>query len=129
MAISKRLRTRLAEAQNHRCAYCGCSMGNPIASLGEEQCSNITMVTSDHIVPKSNGGKDDFGNLVAACYGCNSLRGSMDHNEFYGLILEPQADYRIRNEAYYQKTVEIPAYFNAMNAARNRYNENFKIAA
>jgi len=31
--------------------------------------------TVDHVIPKSQGGSDDAGNLVAACTSCNSAKG------------------------------------------------------
>lgn len=44
---------------NYICVYCG---------------SEATVV--DHIVPKSHGGLDLPSNLVAACFRCNSAKGS-----------------------------------------------------
>lgn len=64
------LRCRLAEAQNWRCAYCGEKM--------TEELGQRRTVTADHIIPRSKGGKDDAKNLVAACYRCNTNRGSTD---------------------------------------------------
>ncbi len=44
----------------HTCQYCG--------AKGE-------VMTVDHIVPRSQGGKDDWENLVCACFSCNHLKG------------------------------------------------------
>lgn len=43
---------------NHRCAYCGRSAS-----------------TIDHVLPRSQGGKDTWENLVACCLGCNNEKG------------------------------------------------------
>jgi 5-methylcytosine-specific restriction endonuclease McrA len=53
-----------------RCVYCGTSLGLDIATL-------------DHVYPLSRGGTHDPGNLVAACQGCNQLKGSLLPNEFF----------------------------------------------
>lgn len=62
-------RPLLAEAQNHRCAYCA----EPMTEPGEGPRS----VTIDHVIPKRNGGTSGWHNLVAACKACNS--GRPDH--------------------------------------------------
>lgn len=53
-----------------RCVYCGTSLGLDIATL-------------DHVHPLSRGGDHAPGNLVAACQGCNQLKGSMLPAEFF----------------------------------------------
>jgi hypothetical protein len=42
----------------HKCMYCGHSF------VGQE-------LTLDHVIPRSKGGKNEWGNLVAACGKCN----------------------------------------------------------
>lgn len=61
-------RTRLAEAQNWRCAYCSGLM--IMHGVGP------SLVTREHLVPVSKGGSDDHDNLVAACKACNETRDS-----------------------------------------------------
>ena len=61
------MRTRLAEAQNWKCCYCGCRMTN---DLGWKQA------TFEHIIPRQAGGRDVVDNLVIACNRCNNLRKS-----------------------------------------------------
>ena len=67
-------RTRLAEAQNWKCCFCGCYM--------TEIAGKKNSVTVEHVVPKSMGGTDDVENLAASCYRCNNNRGTKDANEF-----------------------------------------------
>lgn len=59
------------ELHGHRCHYCGCG-GN---------------LTTDHMVPRSDGGPDESWNLVPACRSCNSAKGSKDYFEFWECVL------------------------------------------
>lgn len=52
---------------NYRCQYCG--------------RTNIPL-TTDHIIPKSLGGKDTWENLVTACTECNTKKGAKTSKEF-----------------------------------------------
>ena len=45
---------------------------NLYARVGDD----LVLMTKDHVVPKSRGGKDRLGNLVAMCEVCNSKKGS-----------------------------------------------------
>lgn len=62
-------RLNLAESQNWRCAYCAVEMemGDPL---------NARHATRDHVVPRRDGGSDEWENLVAACRACNLSKGS-----------------------------------------------------
>lgn len=71
MPISREMRDRLSEAQNHRCAYCGCDVWG--------------IASADHVEPWSRGGSDDWLNLVAACPACNSAKGRMSASIFFEL--------------------------------------------
>ena len=51
------LRLRVLERDGHVCAYCGREANS-----------------ADHIIPKDAGGKDELGNLVAACLSCNGRK-------------------------------------------------------
>lgn len=56
--IPSRLRFKILEYYDFRCAYCGVS-------------SKDTQLVIDHVVPVSKGGKTVFENLAAACQDCN----------------------------------------------------------
>lgn len=58
------LKTRLAEAQNWHCAWCGCAVGASTATI-------------EHVVPKSLKGADTQDNCVCACTKCNNKRGTV----------------------------------------------------
>lgn len=73
----------LYERQNGKCFYC---FGNMWIFRKRDKrppginCANF-VATPDHIIPKSKGGNNDIDNLVCACFGCNSSRGSRDLTE------------------------------------------------
>ena len=51
------------------CAYC-----NKVIPMSER--------TNDHLIPRCAGGKTETHNIVICCSDCNSLKGSMEANEF-----------------------------------------------
>jgi len=57
--ISKKLRFEILKRDNFSCRYCGARV--PDAQL-----------VVDHLIPIKAGGTDDYFNLVAACFDCNS---------------------------------------------------------
>lgn len=54
-------RQNIFKRDRHRCAYCNTK-------------ENLTI---DHVVPRSQGGRDSWDNLVTACQKCNSKKGNM----------------------------------------------------
>jgi hypothetical protein len=66
MSLSTKQRFDILKRDNFRCQYCG-------------RTSDHARLEVDHIHPKSEGGSDDPGNLITACWECNSgKRASMD---------------------------------------------------
>ena len=63
MAVSKRLRYEILRRDNYSCRYCGASAPD-------------VRLTVDHVTPVSLGGRDEAGNLVAACVDCNAGKSS-----------------------------------------------------
>ncbi len=59
-----------------RCQYCG------------EHFAKAEL-TCDHVVPKANGGKRDWGNIVAACKSCNSRKADRECDECSMFPLNP----------------------------------------
>lgn len=61
--------------------------GSPVLNLYAERQGKHgainELMTRDHIIPKSLGGKDDVGNLRPACSKCNGLRGNQINFEDY----------------------------------------------
>jgi len=75
------LRARAFHVQNGRCFYCGVAMW--LASPCELPCEHPRpsptaaarlKCTAEHLVPRSEGGKDAAGNIAAACAHCNWTR-------------------------------------------------------
>lgn len=60
---------------NGKCAICG----KPVM---------YKKMTIDHIVPLSQGGTNDFGNLQLACHSCNRLKNNFKEEDFYGLMVK-----------------------------------------
>lgn len=63
-----RRRRSIAHKSDGRCWYCGGGAGEKLAI--------------DHVLPKSQGGIDDDGNLVLACQVCNSRKGTATLEKF-----------------------------------------------
>lgn len=74
------LRRRLAEAQDHKCAYCATSI-----TYYSKKTNSLDI---DHDIPRSRGGSDDESNLVAACRNCNRSKGTKTGAEFRRFLAE-----------------------------------------
>lgn len=58
VALTKK---NVLKRDGHRCQYCGSSHGK---------------MTTDHVVPRSQGGSESWRNLVCACASCNRRKGN-----------------------------------------------------
>lgn len=47
---------------------------------GIDNCNNEVMITKDHIIPKSKGGKNTLDNYQPLCYRCNQHKGNKIEN-------------------------------------------------
>lgn len=63
------LRAAVLHRDNNRCAYCDRSGRNSKLEL-------------EHVIPRSDGGQDRYGNLVASCPECNRKKGSQPLEQF-----------------------------------------------
>src|SRR5690242_12451898 len=72
------LRSVLAEAQGHRCCYCGIALAPSGAAHDAE--------TLEHMIPVAAGGRDEWLNTVVACRLCNLGRGAMLATSYYDLV-------------------------------------------
>lgn len=68
-ARKKRVRSKFV-ARDPRCHYCR----KPV-------CNNSS--TIDHVVPRSQGGTNEQGNLVLCCFDCNNEKGSQSYLAFF----------------------------------------------
>lgn len=81
-------RKNLLKRDNHRCQYCG---------------RTSVPLTIDHLIPKQNGGRNSWDNLVAACHPCNVRKGNQSPEEAgLALLKVPIRPTRI---TYFQKFV------------------------
>ena len=77
-AVRVWIRTRLSSEQNHRCAWCGCET----TELRDQPHSS----TIEHVEPLSNGGANEYSNMVMACSDCNHRRGVKPVDEFMQFV-------------------------------------------
>ncbi|MBE2182276.1 MAG: HNH endonuclease [Anaerolineae bacterium] len=69
------------------CIYCGVTPG--VTFKGKPLVKSD--FTVDHIIPKSRGGKDNWGNTACACYACNHRKGDrLPHEAGMRLQWEPK---------------------------------------
>lgn len=78
------------------CQYCGTKLSKP---------------TLDHIKPKSKGGKTNFYNCVAACFECNTLKGSNSLEEC-GLTLLSEPKRPLVIEFFIKRNKKLDIDFN-----------------
>src|SRR3990167_2323251 len=72
-------RLRLFLQQNGRCFYCKRQM---IMALKPPKAWHPMMITRDHVVARSKGGKGLPNNIVGACHRCNCAKGNMPVSRF-----------------------------------------------
>lgn len=68
MSVSRRKRWLVLDRDAFTCRYCGRSAPSVPLEV-------------DHIVPRSQGGKDNLENLAAACFDCNRGKRAQDATE------------------------------------------------
>ena len=110
-------RTRLAEAQNWKCCFCGCVM----TEIRDKRNS----VTVEHVVPKSMGGTDEIDNLVASCYSCNNNRKTDDAYMFRPISSIEKSKNLVRIEAKVRKYVKKAHKFSEIDFKVNEKIQTF----
>lgn len=80
-------RQGVLQRDNYCCIYCG-------ITVGEQQRGRILSkrdFTVDHIIPRSRGGKNTWGNTACACPTCNNRKGGRNpHEAGMALLWEPK---------------------------------------
>lgn len=69
---------QIVHRDGHACVYCG-------ATEESERAAGQSL-TSDHVVPHIDGGRDEASNLVTACLSCNSRRRNTPLDEWCATI-------------------------------------------
>lgn len=70
-------RRGVLQRDGYRCVYCG-------IRAGEKQRGNLLAkqdFTIDHLIPRSRGGRNTWGNTACACPGCNHRKGNRTPRE------------------------------------------------
>lgn len=107
MAVGPKLRFEVFKRDDFTCQYCG---GRTPAVILE----------CDHVVPRAEGGTDEFENLTTACWECNRGKGAAPLGE-----LPPSADVHERCTLLAEREMQIREY-NAIRA-RIRMREESEI--
>jgi 5-methylcytosine-specific restriction endonuclease McrA len=84
-------RENVYKRDNYECVYCGCSAPK--------------LLTLDHVIPQSKGGKDSWDNLVTACRTCNSEKSDLTLEEYGKEIPEPKRPHYLM---LMRSVIEIP---------------------
>jgi 5-methylcytosine-specific restriction endonuclease McrA len=84
-------RENVYKRDNYECVYCG--------------CSTPKLLTLDHVIPQSKGGKDSWDNLVTACRTCNSEKSDLTLEEYGKEIPEPKRPHYLM---LMRSVIEIP---------------------
>lgn len=80
MCLIQTIRNHKAVRQNWRCIYCEQPMWlkNPEAFAARHGLSleraSLLQVTAEHLRPRSEGGRNSYSNIAAACLHCNRMR-------------------------------------------------------
>ena len=80
MGALKNIRKKKMIAQRGRCYYCDLPMWDDAAAAVPREHSRMKMplkalrCTAEHLHPRSEGGVNTAGNIVAACLYCNNQR-------------------------------------------------------
>ncbi|MFZ0546636.1 MAG: HNH endonuclease [Candidatus Promineifilaceae bacterium] len=94
-------RTAVLRRDSYRCIYCG-------KQCGERQYGRVLQkddFTLDHIIPRSRGGKNSWGNTACACFRCNQRKADRTpHEAAMPMLWEP----KIPRVNYLVVTGEVP---------------------
>ena len=69
-------RKNIFERDEYTCIYCDCKRKN--------------LMTIDHIIPQSKGGKNTWENMITACRSCNGEKSDLSLEEFGKIIPVPK---------------------------------------
>ena len=80
-------RLAVMNRDNWSCIYCGTQLGD---RKGNQVYGKVDF-TLDHILPRSRGGRNTWGNTACACYSCNHRKGGRTPYEAgMKLLYEPK---------------------------------------
>jgi 5-methylcytosine-specific restriction endonuclease McrA len=80
-------RKNVLRRDGYRCQYCG---------------TREAPLTTDHVIPRSQGGQDRWENLVCACVSCNNMKGNRTPRQADLLLLKkPRKPHRFAYIKFY----------------------------
>jgi len=86
-------RKNISKRDNYQCQYCGISK---------------EVLTTDHVIPKSLGGRDSWTNLVTACTKCNNKKGNrMPEQAGMKLLKIPKKPHRFTYMAFFSSIPDV----------------------
>ncbi|HMQ51194.1 MAG TPA: HNH endonuclease [Anaerolineae bacterium] len=95
-------RQAVLQRDGYRCIYCGIEAGEKQRGLALTKRD----FTVDHLIPRSKGGKNTWGNTACACPVCNNRKGNrMPHEAGMPPLWEPKTP----RVGYLVASGEIPA--------------------
>ena len=108
------IRSRLSEAQNHRCCWCNI--------LTTEERNKKNSSTIEHYQCKCEGGSNHIDNLVMACHDCNQKRGTHTPEDFLNFIWKgiPLPGVKIDEVGYYDFNHAPLSWYNEDRHSRKR---------
>lgn len=93
-AVPKKIKTAIFDRDGFQCRYCGTALSHDLAphplAPGFMVAKGV-WPTIDHDIPLSRNGTNEFSNLVSACAGCNSQKGSMTGSEYRSWLADRSA--------------------------------------
>jgi 5-methylcytosine-specific restriction endonuclease McrA len=92
MSVTTKFAAQIAERDGGwLCHYCGLLLipigqlhvyGIPDGTGSYFIPDGMDTCVADHVMPKSQGGRDELSNLVLACSSCNTRKGTMGYDDF-----------------------------------------------
>ena len=80
-------RRAVLQRDGYRCIYCGMEVGQMVKG----QLLTKADFTLDHIIPRSQGGQNSWGNTACACAACNQRKGGRTpHEAGMSMLWEPK---------------------------------------
>lgn len=86
-----RWKKEIHKRDNYTCYYCG-------------EKYDIDFLHLDHIIPKSQGGKDRKENLTTACETCNLIKGELSNKSFLEKVIK-KYEFHIEQSNYFMKII------------------------
>ena len=97
--MMRKKKLRLIERDGKQCFYCGM------------QAKRLAKLTVDHVVPRSQGGTSELGNLVLACRPCNVRKGGKTIAQW-----KQELEYMLASIEKISTKISLPAAKHAANS-------------